>query len=815
MTSTLAVTSLDGASACFASSDTVDLLVSITNPLRLFNVASYGASGFDGSRNDTSAIQAAIDAASAYTVLNSNNWATVFFPRGIYGIVTLTINAPRIRIQAYDCTWLQLTGNAANQALYIKGEIDGGLASDIEIFGLTYDGLYPSITPNTGKSGIGFNIRAERIKLVDVKGYRTKDSMFISTYARFVNYHRCIGDTPGRSAFRLSGEYTVVRDCEAYDWNAVNASLGNRAILADGQDIDGESLYVDGFIAHMRVERPVTDGILIDNGDGDGTGSNFVPAGNSGQASNLFGKAAWTIDCGHGFKVRDAIKIQDSGVTAYSGASNVGKNHKILSVTGEVFVHVVDANTLQLYSSAAAAKAQTSNTLGNSTGRYDLLDSGTGTFYIKAAGGRRKQFTVLSTTNDTITVTAHGFHKGSPARLTVEDKTVDSLPGGLKDQAVIRTNTDYVSAGSGANYWRPKKIKTVTLRNIQMFCETPTTTDSAMLKVNNVNNLLIDRLACSCTPENSGIGYQSLRLGTGVRKATILNCQLPDGFVNNSRSFITDLEIAHCEVGNENALPDTAVNALAVANFKFHHNTVRFGITAISTAATADELSDENIEDWHIHDNVFIAAKDNQLGRLLGFGDSSHLLSTGKVRLHDNERMNIGTYAGPTVTAATNDTWTTTSFSHCLETGDRVRVTTDGTYPTVAGTAISSLVEYWVRRTGDTTLTLHYSEAGASDNSNIVDVTVVTASNMTLVSPKLGCILGNSSPRDRMLMQKGTSGREFWGVAAPSSSGVKFRVGDVVWNMNQASGQPIGWQCTKTGVIGSAAATFLAMANLP
>lgn len=862
----------------FIATENDDLLTSILNPAKWYNVATYGAKP-DGS-DATAALQQAFDAAAAYTLTDPNNWANILIPPGIYSFTTLTIENIRCNVVAWGAVLKQRSGTGYNQAIWVKGDTDGGGADFINWYGLILDCNYPTAT-NSG-SGIGFNIRANHQHFQAVECRNTEDATFVAA-GLFIEFNGCISRNAGRSAYRLRGDFHRVIDCEAYDWNTNNV-LGNRAILCDSQEMDVEEIFIQNFYGHISQPRYVTDSILIDCGDGHLDGTNTVQCG---VATQVDGKAAWTIQAGHGFAPGDGFRVQDSDVaqydgylntgTAQSGGSttiqlatgasssnnayngyrisivsgtgagqvrtisaytgstrtatvssawgtnpdatsvyyvhNTGKDHKIINVTGEVFIYVVDADTIRLYKNANDAVQQS----GGSTGRYVLSSNGSGTMYIKSFGAKRKAFTVASQANGEITCTAHGFTTGRAARLSVAVAATDSLPGGLT--ALITTNTPYVSAGvSTMNYWRRKRIKECTLRNVRIHKNHPTTEDSACVKVNNTHNLLIDRLQSGQCPEDGTNSDLCLRIGAGNRKVTILNCTLPNGFVNNVTSMIPDLEIAHCEIELQELYPVDAIVELQACKFHLHDNTIRFSHAAINLPSVVSNLEDNNIDGWDIHDNIFEGKNATSATRVFDISFSEHLRRTRLVRFYNNTRRNAGSgeakYVGSSFTAATNDTITSTA--HCLATGDEVFVSSEGTLP--AG--LFANTPYYVRRTGDDTFTLHTNKPGADDNTNRVDITdtgslVGGQLHRLYGTKKVGCTLTFSNPRDRGFMQRGNSGREFEGIAAPTNSSFEFTAGDVVWNMNPGvTPFTMGWICTKTGVGGTTAATFLAMPAL-
>ena len=781
--------------------------------VQTFDVRKYGAKG-DGVTNDTTDVQEAIDAAEAFTAANPTLRARLYFPRGSYLVTTLTIDGARIDVDGYEARLEQAaSASAFNQLVYIKGEVDSGGAEDITIRGLTIDGNYPSV--NNSGSGIGFNIRANDVTLIDVVAQSTEDATFIASYCMRTKFFRCKSYDAGRSAFRCRGDDQEIHDCEAYNWNCVNDNNGNRAILFDSQQIDAENFIVDGFYAEAITQHVGMEVFLVDCGDGGVSTTNAAPTRNSGNASSSAGsngKAQWTIDAGHGFFPGDGFKTESTGVTDYDGTAGDGKVHKIIGVTGNTYIRKVDDDRFQLYKSSADAIADGEDGLGGSTNRWDVSSSGSGTFYVKSAGALSKTFVVASTTDDTFTCVGHGFTTGMLARLTLADPDTQTFPTGLNGAAVITTNTDYNGTGTTCEYWRPKRLKNLVWKNVRALVIAPDGEDGAVFKTNNVCNVLIERMSINCA-QNYGVNaFSTYRIGPGCRKVTVRDSRIPNGIDNNTNGWCAEALIENNEIGDGGAYPSTAIDALQIARLTIRNNKLRFTTYGLATPplGLSSDLKQSDIEYWDIHNNDFEGHSTSRTTCLRIYDAANQLNSTGLVRWFGNTRHN-DLYSGLTVTTASSDTCTATN--HTLETGDVVYFTNSGG---ALDGAITANQRYYIRRTGDNTFTIHSSLAGASDNTSRIDIGGAGTGTHTLhdYSGKLGCNLANSNPLDRMFYQKDDSGRNFWGVVAPSSTSVPFTAGDMIWQRNPILGDSLGWVCTTSGVVGVSAGTFAEMPSL-
>lgn len=108
----------------------------------VFNVLDYGAKG-DGTTDDTTAIQAAIDAATATTGMG-----IVFLPRGNFTVSTLTMK-PFVTIRGagrYRTTITARPGASAAMIQFPSGMVQNVYIEDVQ--------LAPGTTPNVGQHGV-------------------------------------------------------------------------------------------------------------------------------------------------------------------------------------------------------------------------------------------------------------------------------------------------------------------------------------------------------------------------------------------------------------------------------------------------------------------------------------------------------------------------------------------------------------------------------------------------------------------------------------------------------------------------------------
>lgn len=773
--------------------------------LPVFDVTRYGAVG-DGATASNTAIQAALTAAAAYTALSTRNFADVEVPRGVYvANAVLNIAGDRIRLRGNGATFTKSANGTEDQMIYVTG-------TDCEIHGLTLDGQYPTYA--SSNDGHGINLASTRCTLEKVNIKNVKGRGIVDGTAGWGNkLVRCRTENTGGSGIRNGGDWLTIKDCEIVDWNAANA--GSNAILASSSQYDADSLVIDG-LRCVATTATANEGILVDAGDNAATGQSIhvLNLGNGGAATNNRGKAQWAIDAGHGFKVGDGFLVDNTGVAAYDGSAGVGMAHKIIAVTGEVFVRSTGSTTFTLHTSAAGAVAN--------TGQVTLSTTGAGTFYVKCYGVPQCTVTDAATAVNTgtgviTTDAAHGFRNGQSVRLTINAAGVDVLPGGLADAATITVNTAYSSAGSGGVYTRPKRYTNVSVKNYRHTVYPGSGSATAMNKFSNIASLDISEITID--HPGQAVDHTSLQLAGNLRKASLRNCRIGGRVTNNILAWLNELVVDSCEIGIGDVVPDYAINQIACTRLTLRNSTLKFQYAAISLPDRVEDFRDADCESLDIRNNTLECATSGR-GRVLTIDNVEHLRHSGILRYYGNTRRNP-LYAGLALASDGSDIATGTNIitatAHCLETGDAVTLdNTGGALPTVSGTALDEVTSYYVRRLGANTLTLHYtSPAEAAGNSSVVDFTGTGSGTTSILSDKIGCQLSGAGPRDISLLQRNGNGRDFMDVAAPTSTSFEYKIGDIVWNMNQASGSPTGWVCTKTGVAGTTAATFAAMANLP
>lgn len=770
-----------------------------------FNVEDYGAVG-DGATASNTAIQSALTAAAAYTALSTRNFADVLVPRGVYVITSLNLSGDRIRLRGNGATFTKSANGSETQMLYVGG-------TDCEVHDITIDGQYPTYTSSDADGGFGLNIGGvngiyRNIRVLNVGGRAIQDA----EHAWNNRLYNCYTENSGISGIRTRGDRFEVHDCEIVDWNARNPSgEGNSGFLADSTQFDADSLLVDGLVMRMTQRRNCCKAILVDPGDNAATGgsSDYIDLGNGGAATNYRGKAQFTIDRGHGYLVGDGFLVDGTGV--YDGVANAGKSHKIIAVTGAVYVRAVSTTTLTLHDTAAGARAN--------TGVVDLTTTGTGSFKIKCPGALRRSVTcstgVNTSTNVITTDAAHGFRTGDEARITINDEDTDALPGGLANTATITTNSTYTSAGASGYYTRPKRYRHVKLNNLTMHYYPGVEVAGVVCKLMNIMYLDVDKYIEThpdTTGTESGVAdtsIESLRLAC-VNRAIIRDSVLQAHYTNNVRSWLNRVEFHNTEIGVGPTPPTYAMQEIQQSQLVLNGCKLRFSSAAIQTPEDIGNWRDDDAEFIDIHGGTVFEGVSTSLTRILRCEDATHLGRTRILRYATNNiRRNVGAYAGFTFTAATSDT--ITASGHCLETGDVVTVSSTIALPL----GLSANTPYFVRRLSATTLTLHTNLPGAADDTNRVDIQDTGSGVHVLLGEKIGCALSFASPRDIQFFQKNGDGRAFMDVAAPTNSSFEYRAGDIVWNMNPASGAVLGWICTKTGVRGTTAATFVAMATLP
>lgn len=844
-------------------------LLAQSTAVQVFDVRRYGATG-NGTTSDTTAINNAIIAAEAV-----GNGAVVEFPRGTYATTGLLQAAGGdIQLIGEGAVIKQIAdAGGTNQMLYIG-------ADDVTVKGIEFDGNYPTVTP--AGEGIGINVGAfENITIERCYVHNTKGiGINSATLARDVEIASTRVIEAGTDAINVNSDETVISGCDIRDWGVVDAS-SNRAIQVDGQNADLDSLEILDTKIRMTVTgRNFTDAILIDCGDGDFTTGDPILFGNGGAATEDGDDSAgaaksyiqYKLDAGHGFQVGDMVWIDNSSV----GAAYNDIAHTIRSIggTGNVFIAVVDSNTITLHPTADEARA--------GTGAIDLTSTGSGTFYITSYGANRVAVTASSgvnTSNEQITCTSHGFQTGEMARLTVlstastrsntatggssttitldasasaADDTyngstiyvtsgtgigsighctdyvgatkvatvsswsstapaassgfairANSLPIGLADAGTLTFNTVWDSvggAGTSATYMRPKRINHVTMRGVTIEHASPDGADCNAIKVNNVNDLHFIDVHVNQTPDISTNENSSIRLGQGLRKVQLSECHLGGKLIVNNITWIPELKLEGCVIGDGANWPEVAMETIGCTRLTVRNSTLRFSLYGIRNVGTGQH-SDDKVESWAIHDNVFEAFRSTR-AQVFSFQTGTDFDTSGLIGFYNNERRNVHpSYAGLSISSVTTTAGVETltmSTHHQLKSGDLVQMRTTGSVP--GGTTQNAW--YFVRKQGNTTLTLHTSLANVSSDTR-VDLTS-SGSTSTLWSPRIGVQFSGNGFRDLYYMnQSGDNPREIFNEAIPTSANYEWKAGDRILKMDPASGKSPGWICTATGSPGT------------
>lgn len=770
-----------------------------------FDVTRYGAIANDATSDDT-AIDNAILAAEAFTAANPRAGAVIEIPRGTYIVTSLSVSGDRITINGNGATLTKDANGSETQLLIFTSD-----SEDCEVNDLKLDGIYP--TYDSSGTGDGLSLSGTRTTCRNVRSVNMSGAGIVDGTTGWGNrLYECYVSNLASNAYRSSGDWFEIHDCEMVDWDA--AEGGNSGVLCASRSYDGDSLLIDGLRIRQTVQRDLMKGILIDSGDNaaDGASTATIAVGNGGAgvgaAVNSRGKAQWTIDRGHGIEVGDGFLLDDSGQLQYDGEKSLGISHKVIRVTGHVYVRSTGAATFTLHDTALGA--------ANNTGTVDLSSSvGVGTFYVKCPGQPRRSVTCSTGVDlgtDVITTDAtHNFRTGSEARLTIAAGATDSLPGGLDDSATITVNTDYTVAGTAAKYTRQKRYVNVTIKGLRYDYYPGDTDQSSCIKIANVENLLMDDCHISHAAQVTASDNATLQLA-GIRKAVIQNSQL-GGFVrNNIRSWLNDITFRDCTIGGDDYYPSYAIEQVQCGRLTVEDCRLRFITAGLSVPLDTDstDFRDADCEYINLKDNRFEAFNTGR-GRIFYVDDVSHLAHAGIIHAYGNSRKNIHpSFTGLTFTAPASPATTDiidTSSGHALVTGDEVTLSTSGSFPPATPT-LTATDKYYVRRVDATTLTLHTSKWGATSNTDKVEITDAGTGPHVLFGDNVGCQLSGAGPRDTSFLQRYGTGADFIAVSIPSNASFLHNAGDTIWNMNPDNNSPLGWMCIESGEDSVSPGTF-------
>lgn len=192
-----------------------------TSGLGFFDVTAYGAKG-DGSNDDTTAIQAAINAAAA-----AGPGSTVFVPQGTYLCDLLNIPNTTSGIRLIGDGTLKLRTGSQSVLLRVS-------ANYCEVSGIRIDGNGGLTFTGTGH---GLEVTGSYNHIHDVTVFNTREYA-LSAGVNILGAHNLVQNTwcydIGGVAFRDGGNYNRFQDCTGQNWN----TAGFRRIDGDYDRVD-------------------------------------------------------------------------------------------------------------------------------------------------------------------------------------------------------------------------------------------------------------------------------------------------------------------------------------------------------------------------------------------------------------------------------------------------------------------------------------------------------------------------------------------------------------------------------------------------
>jgi hypothetical protein len=788
-----------------------------------FDITSFDATPNDDT-DDAATIQACITAAEAEAP------AIVYVPRGVFTIDTqLLIEADGITLRGEGTIQTKAGNTTMTSMIDVTGD-------DFVCEGISIDAASRGVAAGLGGHCLRVQGRNNRIRAV--KCYDPTDTCFqIHTGSDGTKLDDCYANG-GLLSARVNGDHVYIHGLRAEEF------IGEKSIIVDPQIADAQFCVIED--CFFKTESANWECIvLVDTGDGglvnnpDNTQQVEI-----GAATNVNGKAYYTIPAGNGYKAGDQFNIIDSGLDS----DEWDRVHKVIRATGEVFARRLSATTFALYGTAAQAR----NT-DSTTGRINLVDDGTQAidFYCTTplAGLMTIDEEAIDYTNDVLTTTetAPGFQTCEPVRITPHNR-LHLLPGGIRDGGGILLNTAYIGAGSADTcYFPPKRLEQFVFLNNQIYTPNGMLNAANHVKCNNVNNALfvgsklyspqtvsVEEANGAGTADDEYYSLQSVRLGANVRKATFINMEMAAGILINPTSGVNELLVENCTLGSESLLNDYCVE-----NFHVHKAIFRQTNFICSRAAIEYHMSDDELDSLEFDQcrldarNATTAVKwleSSGVDEYLG----DQLYAGGKIFFRKNNQATNWLWPGTVVTfvdttgdaATVNDTATfrasdgVTATNHCLTTGDEIYFS-GGTLP--AG--LTDTGPYYVRVTGNNTVYLYESRDAACSSSMTNEINFQDAGSGTIlaVSPtgKLG-INPTGSGVSNLLLRCGASPFDLEDVITgnATSTGLSLPLGTRIWNSNGNVGSTTtstltpGWVVTAEGVRGSSGATLGAMGTL-
>lgn len=304
------------------------------------NVKAFGAVG-DGAVDDTSAIQAAINAAATVGLSTggASNGSDVYFPPGIYKVTAALTDANIVNAHVS----IRLIG-AGKHCVLINGNFNGYIINVVNGLIEVIEGLYVK-NDNAAGGGIVFGGTTNGNSLVDGSIRRCEVQGFNAIDASTQSFNTLISDCdiigPSNAAGSV-GIYTMqtgIYNCSVVNWEvgvqAYNVGLAiigsrfevNNTAIMIGKDRSGTNSSLSGFIiAGLSTERNNTAIYLNTCSGGLITGATItgtVDVAGTGTPTN-------------GIFINNATAVAISGVLVGCKASNAGIDISAVGGSGQI-----------------------------------------------------------------------------------------------------------------------------------------------------------------------------------------------------------------------------------------------------------------------------------------------------------------------------------------------------------------------------------------------------------------------------------------------------------------------------------------------
>ena len=220
-----------------------------------FNVKDYGATG-DGVTNDTVAIQAALNAATASPP------SVVFFPQGTYVVSTQLSVGSGTALTGYGATLFKAAGSTGHVIRVATGAVD------VKVMGLTINGNKAANTSGHGIAFVGTLLSSQRLLVADCT--------IINTYQSGIQINSC-KEAKVVSNFIYDSARTgieILNSCEDVSITGNHVKRSGSANVA----IAGLHILVSNNVLEDAGENPLA---LADNVTGYGETNKYMVVNNN------------------------------------------------------------------------------------------------------------------------------------------------------------------------------------------------------------------------------------------------------------------------------------------------------------------------------------------------------------------------------------------------------------------------------------------------------------------------------------------------------------------------------------------------------